>query len=186
MNCRISGRALKRINRETGDPSVREALVSEAWLRKWLKLHGVPCWTAPSLPGAFHRYGLVTCDGTRLLVVPVITAQTMDEAAGACCGVTAVVGRVTSDGGGCLKGWLTLAELQRRDTEDGLNAPGDLPGFLGVPRRYAPAYIRGSLRLLLAGEPKPPDKGLDGVELYTPRPRPKAGEVHADDRSRTR
>lgn len=168
MNCIISGRSLAGIDRETDDPSLREALISEAWLGKWLKLHGVPCWTAPSLPGAVHRYGLVARDGTRLLVVPRVTPDTMDEAAGARCAVTAVVDCVTRTGGGRLKGWLTLAGLQKRQADEHLNPPGALPGFLGVPRRYAVAYILGSARLLVAGEPEPPAKGLDGVQTYSP------------------
>ncbi|MFO7626912.1 MAG: hypothetical protein R6V62_06620 [Candidatus Fermentibacteraceae bacterium] len=180
MRCMLSRRALGRIDRETGDPSIRKALIAEAWLRKWLALRGVPCWTAPSLPGASHRYSLVTSDGTRILVVPHVTAATMDEAAGARCGITAVVNCIPRTGEGDLPGWLTLAALQRSDAEEHLNPSGELPGFLGVPRLYFAAYIEGSIRLLLAGEPEPPAKGLEGVELYAPRPRSQAGEVHSE------
>ena len=180
MHCTLSNRALKRIDRETGDPGTRDALISEAWLRKWLALRGVPCWTAPSLPGGTHRYSLVTSDGTRILVVPRISAATTDDAAAARCGITAVVNRTTRTGGGDLQGWLTLAELRKPDPEGHLNPPGELPGFLGVPRRYLVAYIVGSIRLLLAGEPKPPAKGLDGVVVYAPRPQSQAGEVHTE------
>lgn len=180
MRCILSRRALGRINRETGDPGAREALISEAWLRKWLALRGVPCWVAPSLPGAFHRYSLVIGDGTRILVVPRITPGTMDDAAGACCFVTAVVNCIPGTGEGVFMGWLTLAALQRPDAEEHLNPSDDLPGFLGVPRRYIVAYIEGSIRLLLAGEPKPPAKGLEGVEVYSPRPQSQAGEVYTE------
>ena len=180
MRCTLSTRSLKRIDRETGDPCTREALISEAWLRKWLALRGVPCWTAPSLPGTSHRYSLVTRDGTRILVVPLVTPATMDEAAGARCGITAVVNRIAGTGELVIQGWLTLAELQGFKADDQLHPPGGMPGFLGVPRRYFVAYIEGCIRLLLAGEPRPPAKGLEGVELYAPRPQAHAGEVHTE------
>lgn len=180
VHCTLSKRALKRIERETGDPGKREALRSEAWLRKWLALRGVPCWTAPSLPGASHRYGLVTLDGTRILVVPRITAATIDEAAAARCGITAVVNCITGAGEGDTAGWLSLAELQRYDANESMNPPDELPRFLGVPRRYVLAYIEGSIRLLLAREPEPPAKGLDGVVVYAPRTQSQAGEVHTE------
>jgi len=180
VRCVLSRRALGRISRETGDPSVREALISEAWLRKWLSLRGVPCWTAPSLPGTSHRYGLVTRDGTRILIVPRLAPSTLDDAAGARCGVTAVVNPVPGTGGGDLQGWLTLAGLQGSGPGGDLNPPDELPGFLGVPRHYSVAYIEGSIRLFVAGEPEPPAKGLEGVWTYSPRPRSKAGELHAE------
>ncbi len=180
MSCILSRRALKRIDRETGDPGKREALISEAWLRKWLALRGVPCWVAPSLPGASHRYSLVTGDGTRILVVPRITKATMDDAAGACCFVTAVVNCIPQTGEGVISGWLTLAGLQRPEAEEHMSPSDGLPGFLGVPRRYLVSYIGGSIRLLLAGEPKPPARGLEGVEVYAPRPRSQAGEVKTE------
>jgi hypothetical protein len=180
MHCILSRRALGRVNRETRDPSIREMLVSEAWLRKWLSLRGVPSWTAPSLPGASHRYGLLTRDGTRILVVPRVTKTTIDDALGARCGITAVVNCTPGTGEGDLAGWLTLAGLQRLDAEERMNPPGELPGFLGVPRRYVPVYIEGSIRLLLAGEPEPPAKGLDGVVVYAPRRQSKAGEVYTE------
>ena len=167
---------LRAIRREIRDPEGRVVLASETWLRRWLLQNGVPCWGSPEAPGARHRWGLMTRDGTRILVERFPGPDTRDRAAAACCAVTAAV---ESPGENLfrLRGWLTLADMDIPGGAAVLRPPGELPDFLGVTRSFAAAYILGTLRLLLAGDPEPPAKGLEGVLVYRPRRRFPAGSI---------
>jgi len=96
--------------------------------------------------------------------------NTRDRAAAACCAVTAAV-ESTEEGFFLFRGWLTLADLDLSRPATDLRPPGKLPEFLGVARRFAAAYLLGTLRLLAAGDPEPPASGLEGVFSYVPRRR---------------
>ncbi len=185
MEILLSARALGRIRREAGkgNPEALETLAAEAFLGRWLRRRRVPCWCNPSPPGRKDRYGLLLPDGTRILVVPVISASTRDNALNACCAITAVVKACPLSGQGLFSGWITLAGMDPSNAEWLTNAPEGLPGILGVPRRFMPGYIAGSVRLLLAGEPVPPKSGLKGVPGYTPRRVRRQGKGSKDEGS---
>lgn len=100
--------------------------------------------------------------------------DTRDRAAAACCAAVAAVETI-GEGFFLFNGWLTLADMDLSPGATPLRPPGELPAFLGVTRRFAAAYILGTLRLLLAGDPEPPAAGLEGVFLYRPRRRLSAG-----------
>lgn len=168
MGFPLSDKARRRIRREAvgHEGHVQALLTSEAWLRRWLIRRGVPCWTHPELPGYPGRYGLLLWNGSRILVEPGFTRHSRDRALEARCGIIAWVEARLEDGEVRFQGWCPLSLLPGgTGGPEGL-PPERLPDHAGVPLRFLPAYIAGSLRLLLAGEPAPPAADLAGVPLY--------------------
>lgn len=150
----------------------------ESAARAWLLRRGVPCWTCPAGPGTRGRYGLLLHGGRRVLVGPwPIPGFSLEEMIQARCDFLLAV---SGEGGDARPaGFVTLADIAgtsqpwtRPDlSASGSRPPEDLPAMVGRPSRPGPAFLAGSLRLLLLGEPPPPPPGdWSGLEPLQPVP----------------
>jgi hypothetical protein len=149
------GRALvRRLRREArGDPSAFRQLEAEAVARRWLIRCGVPCWRSADPPGKDGRYSLLFADGSRALVGLTDCVRDFDAMARARCSWLVLVD-LPRPASGSAAGFVHLLDPGFTGST---RLPDDLPPLLGRCRRVRLSLLLGSVRLLLLGEPVPPD-----------------------------
>jgi len=159
-------RALRsRLEREArGDAAAFERLVCEALARRWLASEGMPSWRNASPPGARGRYGILVPGWRRLAVARAARpGWTPDQVLSAACDILLLMETDEDMESGRPAGFLTWSDLRalcdpEREVDPvatGLRSPGELKEFLPPPRRRRLSLLKGTLRLLLAGDPEP-------------------------------
>ncbi|PIE53508.1 hypothetical protein CSA37_00695 [Candidatus Fermentibacteria bacterium] len=176
----ISTEKLKTITREaSGDSQVRSQLLRESVCAVWLRKNGFPCLRNPLTPGKDFRrqarYSLIFHDGARILVrgsghEPL----SLDLTAAAGCFGTAVVSLFNNNTSGSVTGFLHLRNISPEMTTHDLSAknletPSDLLNYLNKPASYRKSFLLLSLRLLLIGEPWPPESYIAGIPGFNCR-----------------
>jgi hypothetical protein len=154
MDIRLPDRLMRRLRRESaGDAGFVRMLTAEAIARRWFLSERIPCWCSPDPPGTDGRYSLVFANGSRSMVdLPDGNGSSFDSMAKARCEWLVVV-RLSGGQSGHPCGFLRIGESVIR-------TPRLLRDLLVPPRFFTPAYLMGSLRMLVAGErgvPDPPD-----------------------------
>ena len=167
----LSPGKLKRIARESsGNNSLQRQLSRESVCTQWLKSHRIPCWRNPSPSG----YSILFSDGSRIIVCGYRDAvlSLEDAAAAGCFGAVAV--QMDDDlRRGRVMGYVPLGRFAE-DTvcfdlsSRGLESQADFLHHLYRPAGYLFVFFIFSVRLLLIGEPYPPERGIGEVAKFTP------------------
>jgi hypothetical protein len=177
----LPGGLMRKLRRESrGDPAMLAQLAAEATARRWLVSLGVPAWRNPAPPSEGGRYSLILACGKRIAVSPAgARIWSFDSMAAARCSVLLVMDPGPDGSDRTPAGWLRLRDvLASGDPEEAadlvhlaLRPAGSLASQLPRSRRSRLAFLLGSLRLLLLGEPAAPPPEAD-QELPTSDPCP--------------
>ncbi|MFO8182643.1 MAG: hypothetical protein R6U39_00580 [Candidatus Aegiribacteria sp.] len=171
MSVKISSGLLKKLSREarlSHRPEFLDTLLAESIARRWLLRRGLPCWRTSQPPGRPDRYGLLFPSGRRAMVSPSGgNGYSFNDMARAKCEYLLKV-VMEDDLRGDVEGFFTLFDI-RKPGDIGWTPDLDLletrpmEGFPEMARRpahFRPAFLLGSLKLLVMGELKapPPEK----------------------------
>jgi len=168
------------IEREAaGRIGILEQLSRESIVRSWLKAHGIPSWRNPVSPppessDSRGRYSILLADGSRFVVCPYRNAVlSFDRIASAGCFAVVAVDLREHVFSGTVEGMIFLKDvdhgISHHDfSEGGLEPASGLLHSSGVSGGYLISLLRFSIRLLILGEPYPPQRGTAGVRTFGP------------------
>jgi hypothetical protein len=182
---------MRTIEKEAaGSEAVLQQLCRESIVRIWLKANGIPSWRNPVTPSkestdSENRYSIILANGSRFLVCPYRHAVlSFDRTAAAGCFAAVAVEIEENCLSGTVKGAVFLKKLplpvQIYDfSTGGLEPALFFMHYLNRPAGYFYSLLKFSTRLLILGEPFPPERDTIGVRTF-PAEKPGKREANSE------
>lgn len=168
----LSSAKLKTLTgKSSGSRSKLKQLCRISVCSRWLKANRIPCWGNPSPEG----YSLMFSDSSRILICSYNKAElSLDTAAKAGCFGAVAVEMAESLESGKVKGFIPIGRFPAEFSSPcnlsllDLEPPEDFLHYLYKPAGYLRTLFIFSARLLLFGEPYPPEWGTEEAAKFTP------------------